>query len=841
MTGSSEMLAADASPRFKVRLLRRFSFSQRDGLIVLLGFLWSAALLEPFGSLLMSRGAFGAVGGTFILSTIGGCLAALAFAAGRNRLTKSAGIGVFLGCLAAFVVAYIAERHVFSGLYSSYRSGNDLRGGFGGNMDRAAIVYVVGFLLIWLTTLGVSRLANWIRSKFFVGVKFSRARGLVSFAVVLFIAQLIQKIFFTGDSRFGLSGEFAATSWPIIFGGGLALGCAVVAGNFLTDSFWKLRWKLVLICLLVVVCGFMAESSRGPYRNGLQLWSVVGFVFAFLWTLLIANGVTHEVSDGPRPMNRLGFWSILPVALLGCVAFAVWSFDAIVLQDSQFQDWTLSRRVRTIRRVSGGQVRLDTQRFNGLVYNSALCRLREDADRNVLGCLSTEAFAGLTISGLTPRIDTGPIKARANFLQLEDSKVSTSQLKDLIEAIGFGKTLRNVEVVDSKNTVDLSNVSQFSIECDQRGQLASILRTIGPVGSQTHIDVFAKQYSAEDLKEMIRLSERCSIVVGDELVGSLPGANPFADQSPGRLVLNLGRSGRPFAEATTGELDDRVRFVLQNDLFVIVPFSLPRPLFWDLVFAKNIDCFGGFQVSALNNRMYRDPWEPAGRIDLNRQAEEFHWSFGRNANGQITELYLPCGERFVEDLSLPDRKPLATVEVLGFDPYWLTGIDAKSAFWKANGQWGASREVTGNSFSAMPNLKRLDLSPSSAVTNVNILNLIPNIEHLQIRFDESTKSKVDFSVCKKLKTLIYFGTPPKSTMIQLGTLKQLERVTVVNPGDGSLFQAAAVKNVENSIPGLKVEVIEESRFEVTPPDSFLVHVKKKSTEIREKLLKMDSD
>ncbi len=140
----------------------------------------------------------------------------------------------------------------------------------------------------------------------------------------------------------------------------------------------------------------------------------------------------------------------------------------------------------------------------------------------------------------------------------------------------------------------------------------------------------------------------------------------------------------------------------------------------------------------------------------------------------------------------------------------------------------------------MPNLTRLVLSKDAEINAAGFLGSIPKIEHLQVRFSDSAARNVDFGLCKQLKTLVYFGTPPKSVVSALATLPKLESVVVVDLDDGTLDKPAAVKNLKAAIPGMEIQIVPLADFRSKPTEKFLRHAREQAEKARKRLFDPDA-
>ena len=182
-----------------------------------------------------------------------------------------------------------------------------------------------------------------------------------------------------------------------------------------------------------------------------------------------------------------------------------------------------------------------------------------------------------------------------------------------------------------------------------------------------------------------------------------------------------------------------------------------------------------------------------------------------------------------------DLMKFQSLESLCFDPSWITRISPYTRMlYHTQGVSPNLYQVSGKWFELLPNLKRLDLYKGCEISDANFPTYIPNIEHLQVRFTNAISAQIDFSVCKRLKSLVCFGAPSKPTMLSLARLKNLESITVVDIEDGSLFDQSIVKQIKNAIPSVKIDVIMADDFYPTPPPEFVEHVKRTGLEIREK-------
>lgn len=767
------------------------------------------AVLDPWFESIWLRWRRVENGGLVWMAALAGTLTGAAFAAGRSRLRARTAVWMLIVSLVSFACFLWASQQVQSGINFVWDST------YAPTSSRPVVEWgmfllggALGFLALAATTFVLAFLLNLLKTKMTVRGKISRQNWMILAACLLFVLQLIQRVAVAQTS-----GNFAVVR---LAGGGLiTLLCFVVVANFLTDNHWKLRWKFLLV--MFSVSGFAVFVVFGPtLQSQRSLVKPMEIVFCLVcaFTMLVSNS-SGTIANTSRSAERKrpSLWSVLPVAIFLATGFGVYAFDLSILVDSDWKRWDEAWAANDISRRTDKQVRIG---FGGFVA----CELGENSDPDVLSCLEGRAIGQLQISGLTPNIDVSPLTI-PQVIQLKDSTLTSNQFEHLVADVAWMRLIDNVDVVDSDETVAMTAVRINVVHARRPEQLASIFGVTDPA-SEGVIQFWADELSRNDLAAIEKLSQQVPVV-------SLAPIRSEDDKILKNLIYDfrdpfMANMIERFEETPSGQRQ-MTRFVLRTDCFVVLPEVKDKQLFWDLVFVKNKKTNGSFEEKTLGG------WNQQG-IDLRQEdIERFHLVYGKDSNGMPTDLILPCAEGRLETFNR-----LGAAETISFDPDWLTGLDAKSAQWRDFGGLGRGISFEGRYLAKMPNLKRVDFSWLAENTDPLVLTRLPKIEHLQIRLHKDIKRMVDFRVCKNLKRLIYFGTPPKSTMTQLAALKQLEKVTIVDMDDGNLFSKAAQQNLRTSIPGVEIELVVLRDYRATPPAKFLKYVELKSVELRKKLL-----
>lgn len=672
-----------------------------------------------------------------------------------------------------------------------------------------------------------------------------RVKIMIGFAVLMLALGIIQNVFFPN----GFFASINFSQWGSSFSQFFAFVAAIVGSIALLFASWLFasgRWNLgkhILLFFLFGLSLFGLLVSSTSIRSStsiaqIQLATIFGIVF-LLWTATVVNDQSRRSpansEDDTRSYRSQSLrkkwpciWSVLGMLVTLILAVSFYFYDPVTLVATR--DLETARYVRKLARSSKGQIRFGT--FLAIGYggfHDLTCNFEKDVEPDVFGDYSVPGLAAASIEGLTPNIKTHTLSTlqQANLV---NSKVSSAQLHDLISN-PTAVYLKNVEVVDPDASV-VCSASFLQIEITDEARLDSVLRAIKSADSGLVSLKIDKQLDRAELDELVRFSQRVAVPLETKVFQRMVELDYSSELSMRNLSVADEDTNRDFSvpiPVGTNTFTDKKasNFLFTHDISVVVDDpSVDDELFWDVAFIK-----GKSGALLYFDRIRTIDLEANG--SLAKKSKSFGWNFGVNENKEITDLFLPEAESAF-DKTTTLSKALGKVETLCFDPYWLSGIypgDLPRGWQTAE----EPKTVLLKGLKLLPNLKRLVLSEKSEIADASFLNSIPKIEHLQVRFLEAISPNLDFRVAKQLKTLVYFGTPPRGVMRSLAKLKNLESVIVVDLDDGTLANPNSVKNLENSIPGVEIKVVLKAKFKSLPTEKFRQHVVKQAETARQRI------
>ena len=705
----------------------------------------------------------------------------------------------------------------------------------------------LGAAFLWLSIRGLQWMQGRLKSKW-SKVKWSRTTMLIGVAVAMFVIGTIQNVFFPRGLLAGIEISFSqgSTTNHILAGLTLLAGflfLLIASLMFATGraNFWK---HLFLFCMfgggLFFVFSYFV-SNHNLERAKIAVSVLLG-IATLLWTsIVVSTGrkfkkdlASNEDSTTYKKWPCL--WSVLAIAVTLSVSILLYFFDPVPLVGTQ--DWKTAAYSRSIQRKSGNQVRIGSYMFGwARGFYSLSCDFEDNAAPDVLGDHEIPGMAVASISGMNPEIETGNITT-LQYVQIADSTTCTKQLRDLLNSpttVG----LKNIEVVDPDESVEIDG-SYIALTVDGEHRIASLLKSIKSADNaivRINSEKKNKGLHPSDLEELIRFSQRVPVYLDEATLRQFTTAELSPDVSElslRNLIVDWRGSFNAPApgigeENESFEDSEYLEFLIATDVTLKFDEYATDPRFWDIVFAKG----KSVDVTNCGDRIK----EGLDSQDWKKNLTLFGWQFGSNDKGEPTHLFLPDGDRVFHTLGSLDR--FDSVETLCFDQDWLFELSPTAGRGFMFQAQNANSSLQG--LDKFPNLKRLVLSRDCEVANPNILNAIPKVEHLQIHLSDSIDSSVDFSVCRKLKSLVHFGIPSKRTMKGLASLKNLKQVTVVAMDDDDLPSEQASKNIRTLIPGTEIKLVSTKEFCPQPTKKFQEHTIQQAAYARKRLGVSEAD
>ena len=402
--------------------------------------------------------------------------------------------------------------------------------------------------------------------------------------------------------------------------------------------------------------------------------------------------------------------------------------------------------------------------------------------------------------------------------------------------------IRNIELRGGTTALEFDSVARVGVNIDQLKSCSAFLKSIKrlkPNGGIliNHAD---HELDLQDLQILVDISKRVPVLVDWKVGLSIAEIPASSEYDLGNIEIIYSDAILIKRPPIGQEKRTRfLQFVMGNNIAISYRITDNQQLYWDVAFAKG----------KAARPSYYEPESRVARtlkstdVDFAQLAQQYHWSFdkidndkGSSGQGEpaiANGLFLPSAEDIFATNYTGTFSKFKQIETLSFDLLWLNRVGLqKEMFFGGAGL--PEKSISGLEFAFFTNLERLDLDRNCTITNKTFLRCIPKIEYLQVKFDRQIANGIDFSNCKNLKTLVYFGTPSKTAMKSLSKLGSLESVTILELDDGSKRIQGLAKQIEQSVPGVKVTVVAEDKSLPIPPTEFIEHVKKTSKLIRQK-------
>ena len=603
---------------------------------------------------------------------------------------------------------------------------------------------------------------------------------------------------------------------------------ALLIPSWLLTSGLRAKWKtlvlLVIAGLLVnaLIVRFTVAKPSFDYR----ILSVVNFlaVFLFYLSLVVMTKPVLEAESAVLRKRGITAWSIFPMSFLLSVGGVVSFLDVTILTESVIidcsnVDWQLARSAKTLARSSNYQ--------SGLVGNfgtvGLVLNLSPDADPNLLAELTPGILTGVRGTGLTPEFDASKMYGTGR-VRLMDSEVTSAQLQGLLE-FAVGGYLSNVKVIDPDQSVGLLGPSEFSISCSQQGRLQSLVDSIAKVDSGfLMMSLSGDANGKSEVEALKRLGQKTAVYIDASTFEILAEHWTFEQSSNARFIAEFGKYDHQIKFPIFEDSDSNsFQLMMSDNVFTVFDKGeMSEQQFWDFAFAKASSAKPSF-ISAINLDAFEN------QESFLEYTNRCHLNFSEDKT-EVESLFLP--NEFMAYSKCFDV--FTNVETLGLDPRWLSREDPRSLYHRRKGWLPTRKGVSLAGIEKLTKLKRLDLNSYVLISDEAFLTKIPKIEHLQIRFDSSVEQLVDFLDCPNLKTLVYFGTPPRSTMRQLKSLKKLKSLTIVF-SLADMLGTNGKSNIDKALPGVQVNFIPIADYVPTPPVEFTKHVEDRSAEIRKRM------
>lgn len=649
-----------------------------------------------------------------------------------------------------------------------------------------------------------------VLGKSFEKFEISRTKILIGIAICMFLMATVNNVLVANGYNIYRDG-FIRNYDSVEIGLGFIFGLVA----FLLMIFWpswallrgEKSWNVIAgVATLAVPAIVLTILNEAHNYNDLPFLLVL--CISLTVSLLFAATLSSlKQTDAPV---KPSIWSALIFILIGFVAISPKFFDYslffkdqyLVSKGTSFQDrFSIALDSGKLLWKTNGQVR-------GYSGNYFANFTADENNSDVLSLVkSLNSISSLTLLDIHPGIETKLLSnSKLSSLSIYRGEITTSQLADLAAITQFNIFISNLKISNPDDKAAIKTNSQLTFMSESSDEsYTDFLSAIEKFQSPQPLLIYSRITETE-WQEITRLCQDSKIVLHH-----LPNNVSF-DQ------VKSSSSNITFNVAWPIQLtESQVKFLFDSNANIDVQYVNIGQLFWDLVFGVS-DRFQFSRFAWVGSQLKNEP-------DL-QVLDDNHLVFGKNDQGEFTELFLPFGElsNAYENCSQLQR--------LSFDPMWLSS--------KIPVNTGGINNLS--HLKSLTNLEELYFADRPIVTaDMNFLQPLTNLKHLQIpSINRAKQGPVGFDVCQNLESITFFGSPDKITISELAKIPNLKKMTVVDSlyeGLGPKFEAM----LETAIPNTKVEIIPAGTLFSDAPESFKQHLKIKRKEIRERLISESKD
>ena len=406
----------------------------------------------------------------------------------------------------------------------------------------------------------------------------------------------------------------------------------------------------------------------------------------------------------------------------------------------------------------------------------------------------------LTIDGATPTLDTSLVRNLKKNLSIANSTLTKQQLADLLNNATGNISLIDVNLIDNEKTLEPAShdcewINYFA--ADGTGHLKPLFEAVGSRQSGPFSVHVSGEISLEDWQAALSASETFSVNVSSEL----PVGAKVDDIKPHhKLIYQDPDSLTESPPLTEDELAD-------------FPFDSPQE-YWDSRFSN----LGHVEESAGLFGPVRDARQAFGTdyTDLNQLLTDFHLAYGHDADGNITELFVP-----LVSVEFPEIGKLTKIQSLSFATEWLhydRDLDMRNL-------------VKNEYLAELTELRSLYFSAHSYLDTLSWLGSLNKLEHLQITVPVVPIEDGQLSDATNLKSITLIAHERLNTVEsiknatdELMELQQLTELTIVcYLRDRKIIRLG--NRLKKNFPNTKIRFINRETWTPKLPDALTEHLK----------------
>ena len=623
-----------------------------------------------------------------------------------------------------------------------------------------------------------SLLMTWIESSISF-LNHHRTRIMITFFVIMFPATIL---------RNAIDPEFRSSPYivPPIMIGLLATGgifATYLLGRLVLNQKW-LALKIIAAIGTSIAASIylLVQSISGSTYNSLEnigsdfSWA---FVPAFFTFAFLAAAFTERKKDPSYQRRLFSVWTLLLTLPVFCLfPYLLHRYDPRVvvcaLVEEQFKNsqvnWLQTAKdSRTIQRSTNGTTRL-LDSYETPLY---CVKIRDKRDANALRLLFEQKpylSSVITIENIQPFVDTKPLDGFSAHLGILSGELTSDQMADLCKTIP-SLVVADVMLPDQNDNTTLPPTFGTYSDAPIPGFTGFIDAYVSPRKNPVSIN---SPLTMEDWNSLLKVNQLCPFRVDFR---SLP-PNAFDATE----IQNQKSLSGIFVYPLNLSYYSDAAWILETDMQIGSLQLRDEQLAWDFAFSKP-------KIKRNQPTFQTKP------IPFEEAADRYHWAYGWDEVDAITHLWLPGIGEVIQHQGM-----MSKVRILRFDRRGFLGFRT-------------IQRLDFSPLSALPNLQRLYLGSGEYFGDLRFLNKLNKLEHLQIQAQNRTGMPFSgFEVCQNLKTLRVFGTPHSKTIKELGGLKSLHRIEIVDD-DLSFQTELELAELKSSLPGIRIRIIAPEDFQ----------------------------
>lgn len=664
--------------------------------------------------------------------------------------------------------------------------------------------------------------ANWIARSCFrliknpfpwLGQKFKndRTRILLVVAGILFFIAMGSRV----ASSLGVVGDIGAVAFMFLFAGGFVLYWAI----FL---FWLPRCMVldgmpvqkiasfVVVLFVFIPIVFNAFQSYDVFLSIGPLWLGGGLIFVLSTIGVGGKQSKNRVGSDQAGIDNARIGGIgsrptlfsLGAVLLLAAAIAIPRYVDLAVfvlpqrgNKSFSQQLELAVESARVNRESGGKIKLSYDEDS----QATVWKVQFDSDSNpqLLDAFGKPGtFNSVEFSGLDSSFDLSAIKGNVTGLRLIDSKVSHTQLNDILASTQWLQVVGEFAIEDDGAVVDPGALVSACFRDTKPGVVAKFFDAVKCAKQITYLFVIVPTAN-EDWAAIEEVAQSAHVYL------QRGWADDFVMPKTDRSLKKV--------HCYTYEAKDKENFDKNLFLNTDINFSFGGGVSdspentWKLLILRGLSDFS----------IHVDSIVSADKT-FEERVKEIGMAYQLNEDKSVKSLYFPWGEQ--QQVALPELR------VLSYDPGWV-GFGSVGV---------AGSPVDLGHLKLFPDLEELYFSTALVFDDLAFLAYLKSLKHLQTpSVIRKVTGPVGFDACQSLESITFLGTPDNQSYREVAKLKNLKRLVIVNFDEDELLTREYRDKLAEKLPGVEVKILEPTEAESLVPVPFREYRDRMRKELRE--------